>query len=63
MIYINNQEKIDKLNSLEDYYCIIDFDHTLTTKNSEPSFRNTSIFFTVESFWMKEQKFSNTIDQ
>lgn len=37
MIHINNNEKIEKLKDLSNYYVITDFDRTLTTKESEPS--------------------------
>ena len=37
MIHINNNEKLDRLKNLSDFYVITDFDRTLTTKESEPS--------------------------
>lgn len=37
MIYINNNEKLDRMKKLSDYYVITDFDRTLTRKDSEPS--------------------------
>ena len=37
MIHINNNEKLERLKNLSDYYVITDFDRTLTSKDSEPS--------------------------
>ena len=37
MIYINNKEKLNRLNKIQNYYVVTDFDRTLTTKESEPS--------------------------
>ena len=37
MIHINNNEKLDRLRNLTNYYVITDFDRTLTTRESEPS--------------------------
>lgn len=38
MIFINNEEKITEFKTLNNYYVITDFDRTLTTKDSEPSY-------------------------
>lgn len=38
MKYINNYDKIEKLKNVKDYSVIIDFDHTLTTGNSNTSY-------------------------
>lgn len=38
MIYINNREKLDKFKNMSNYCVIADFDHTLTTKDSQPSY-------------------------
>lgn len=37
MIYINNKEKMDRLQKIDNYYIITDFDRTLTTRKSEPT--------------------------
>lgn len=37
MIYINNKSKIEKLKNIDKFYVIIDFDRTITTRNSDPS--------------------------
>lgn len=37
MIYVNNKQKIKKLSNLNNYCVVIDFDRTITTKESEPS--------------------------
>ena len=37
MIHINNNEKLDKLKKISNYYVITDFDRTLTSRHSEPS--------------------------
>lgn len=37
MIYINNEEKLNRIKKEKDFYVITDFDRTLTTKSSEPS--------------------------
>ena len=34
MIYINNKEKLEEFNETSDFFVIIDFDHTLTSKES-----------------------------
>lgn len=38
MIYINNKQKLNEFKNLNNYYVIADFDRTLTTKDSEPSY-------------------------
>ena len=37
MIYINNNEKLNRIRKEKDIFVITDFDRTLTTKQSEPS--------------------------
>jgi hypothetical protein len=37
MLYINNKEKLNRIENKTDFFVITDFDRTLTTKESEPS--------------------------